>query len=182
MDEGLEVRVDDERCPGAIAEITEGELTPLPRHGHHEDWTTALHPTTIALVQFIYGFSFQVTQVLLAAVKRVSLCCFDVGHERGEVFDPGVVTIICLVCDSCSSRLPVEKVEGVGVEFCGDVDRRACFPFVVPEGEEVDAGLEFVLDGGDLIVDDGVVDLVETLFGEEALILDWALWLFAPWM
>ena len=178
LDEGLEVRVDDERCPGAIAEITEGELTPLPRHGHHEDWTTALHPTTIALLQVIYVFALEVTQALLTPGEVLALCCLDVGHERGEVLDPRVVPVVCLVCDICSSRLPVEKVDGVGVEFCGDVDRRACFPFVVPEGEEVDAGLEFVLDGGDLIVGDGVVDLVETLFGEEAFVSEWALMIF----
>ena len=35
-DECFKIRVDYERCSCAIAEIAEGELTPLPRFGHHE--------------------------------------------------------------------------------------------------------------------------------------------------
>ena len=66
FDEGLEVRVDDEGCWGSIPEIAEGEVTPLPRFGHHEDLATALHPTTIAFVQVIDVFAFEVTQALLA--------------------------------------------------------------------------------------------------------------------
>ena len=98
----------------------------------------------------------------------MTLCCFDVGHDRGEVLDVGIMTLV--VGAICPIHLPVEKINGVGVEFGGDVDRRACFSFIVPEGEEIDAGLEFVLDGRDLIVGDGVVELVETLFAEEAVV------------
>ena len=143
--------LDNEWCSGAIAEISEGELTPFPRLGHHEDLTTALHSTTIALMQVVHVFALEVTQALLTPVEVVPFCSFDVGHERGEVFDPRVVSIVCLVS---ATSLPVEKVDRVRVEFGGDEDRRACLPFVVPEGEEVDAGLDFVLDGGDLIVGD----------------------------
>ena len=50
LDECLEVRLDDEGYPCAIAEIAEGELTPLPRLGHHEHLSTALNATTILLV------------------------------------------------------------------------------------------------------------------------------------
>ena len=158
LDECLEVRVDDEGCPGAIAEVAEGELTPLPRLGHHEDLTAALHSTTIALVQVINVFALEVTQALLTPVEVVPLCCLDVCHECGEVFDPRVVSIVCLLFGA--TRLPVEKIDGVGVEFGGDVDWCACLPFVVQEGEEVDAGFEFVFDSLDLIVGDWVVDYV----------------------
>ena len=85
LDQGLEVRVDEEGCRCATAEVPEGELTPLPRLGHHEALTAALHSTTIARVQDVYVFPFEVTQTLLTPVKSVSLFCFDVGHERGEV-------------------------------------------------------------------------------------------------
>ena len=50
-----------------------------------------------------------------------------------------------------------------------------CFPFVVPEGEEIEAHLEFVFDGVDLVVGDSVGDLIQTLFGEEAIVPEWAL-------
>ena len=105
LEEWLEVRLDDERRTGAFAEVAEGELTPFPRLGHHEDLTPALHPTTIALVQVIDVFALEVTQALLTPVEMVPICGFDVGHERGEVLDPRVVSIVCLVCDSCSSQI-----------------------------------------------------------------------------
>ena len=65
LDEGLEIRVDEEGCPCAIAEIAEVELTPHPRLGHHEELTTALHPTTIALLQVVHVFALEVIQALL---------------------------------------------------------------------------------------------------------------------
>ena len=77
----------------------------------------------------------------------------------------------------CLSRLsqlflqsPTRSVDGVGGEFGRDVDRRECFPLVVPDGEVLDAGLESVLDGGDLIVSDWVFDLTEPLFCDEAVV------------
>ena len=114
LDGCLEILVDDEGCPCAIAEIAEGEVTPLPRLGHHEDLPTALHSKTKALGQVIDVFSLEVSQALLAPVKGMTPCCFDVGHECGEVFDPCVLPIVCLVGDCCSCRLPVEQVDGVG--------------------------------------------------------------------
>ena len=96
----------------------------------------------------------------------MSLSCFDVGHERGEVFDPRLVSVV--VVPIWRTSLPVKKINCVGVEISGDVDRRACFPLIIPGGEEVDGGLEFVFDAGDVIVADGVVELVESLFCEEA--------------
>ena len=158
LDPWHEVRVDDEGCPSAIAEVAEGELTPHTRLGHKEDLTAALHSTTIALLQVLHVFALEVTQALLAPVNSVSLCCFDVGHEGGDVCDPRVVSVV--VVPICRTDLPLEKINRVGVEFAGDVDRRTCFPLIIQEGEEVDAGLEFVFDGGDLIVADGVVELV----------------------
>ena len=79
-------------------------------------------------------------------MEVLALCCLDVGHERGEVLDACIVSIDRIVVGS--TRLPVEEVDGVVVEFGRDVDRRACLPFVVPEGEEDAAGLDFVLDCG----------------------------------
>ena len=62
------------------------------------------------------------------------------------------------------------------------VDRRACFPFVVPEAEEIATHLEFVFDVGDLVVGDSAWDLVETLLCEEALVPEWALGIFGAQM
>ena len=73
LDEGLEVSVDDEGRPCAIAEVGEEELTPLPGLWHHEDLTAALHSTTIALLQVLHVFALEVTQALLAPVKGVLL-------------------------------------------------------------------------------------------------------------
>ena len=112
----------------------------------------------------------EATQALLTPAELLHFCCSDVGHERGGVLDPRVVPIVCLVSDSCSYRLPVEKVDGLRVEFAGDVDRRARLHFLVPQGEGVDSDLDFVVDGRDLIMCDGVVELIETLFCEEAVL------------
>ena len=51
LDQCLEVSLDEERCPGAIAEFAEGDFTPLGLLGDHEDLTAALHPKTILLMQ-----------------------------------------------------------------------------------------------------------------------------------
>ena len=98
----------------------------------------------------------------------MTLCCIDVGHEGGEVFVPGIVSIPCVVVGV--TRLPVDQVGGVRVVFGRDIEPRACLPFVVPEGEEVDACLAYVLGGGDLLVGDWVGDFVEPLFCEAAVV------------
>ena len=51
----------------------------------------------------------------------------------------------------------------------------SCIPVILPEVEEVDAHLEFVFDGGDLVVGHRISDLIETLFCEEAVVPKWAL-------
>ena len=109
-------------------------------------------------------------------MKCIALCGLDVSHERGEVFDPGVQPLFCLVVVSiCPARLPVEKVHGVGVEFGGVGDRRACFPIVGAEGEKVDAHSELVMDVWDRILGHRVWYLIETLLREEAIVPEWAL-------
>ena len=109
--------------------------------------------------------------------------CFDISHEGGEVWDTWIVSIACvLALGICPAHLPIEKVDGVWVEFGGDVDRCSCFPLIVPEGEEVDAHREIVLEGGDVIVGHLVWDLVETLFCEEAVVQEWSLRIFGAWM
>lgn len=47
-----------------------------------------------------------------------------------------------------------------------------------PKCEEVDADLEFIFDERDLIVGDWEGDLIETLFAEEALLLECPLGIF----
>ena len=178
LDERIEVRLDEEGGPGAIAQIGEGEVTPLPRLGHQEDLTTALNPSTIALVEVIHVFAFEVSKTRLPPMKSLYLCSFYVGHEREEVFDPCVVSVV--VVSISGTSLPVEKINCVGVEFVGDVDRCACLPFVVLEGGELDSGLDFVLDGGDVIMGDGVVDLLKPLFCEEAVVPDGMMRIFRP--
>ena len=52
--------------------------------------------------------------------------------------------------------------------------------FIVPGGEEIDAHLQFVFYGGDLLIGDCVADLLETLFCDEAVVPDWANMIFGP--
>ena len=104
---------------------------------------------------------------------------FDVGHERGEVFDTCIISTSCLVVRAIGpTSFQLEKVDVVWVWLGGDVDRCSCFPFVIPEGEKVDADLEFVFDCGYLVVRDWVYDLVEHHFGVEALVAEWLLGIF----
>ena len=93
MDQGLEVRIHEEGRLGAIALIAEVELTQLPRLGHHEAMTTALQAKTIALVQVVHVFALEVSTALLTPVEELPLCCLDVGHERGVVCVPGIVSL-----------------------------------------------------------------------------------------
>ena len=106
----LEGRLDEERCLCAIGEIAEGELTPLPRVGHQEDLSGALHRNTKTFMQVIYVFPSKVMQALLTPEMTVSRGRFDLSHDGGEVFDPGIMTAACLVGFTiCPNRLPVEK-------------------------------------------------------------------------
>ena len=73
FDKGMEVCVEDEGYPGAIAEIAAGELIPLPRLRHHEFLSTAVHATTIMLMQFEYVLTFEVTHAFLTPKKSVPL-------------------------------------------------------------------------------------------------------------
>ena len=75
-----------------------------------------------------------------------------------------------------------ENVDRVCGEFVGEVERCSCFPFLVPEREEVDAGLEFDLDGGDLVMFHWVFDLVESRLCEEAVVAEWPLRIFRAWV
>ena len=77
--------------------------------------------------------------------------------------------------DNHHNRGPVAKIDRVWVGLGGDRDRGASFTFVLLEGEEVDAHLEFVVACRHLVVGDWELDLVETLFGEEALAPECAL-------
>ena len=54
----------------------------------------------------------------------------------------------------------------------GDVERGTRIPFIIQEGEEIETDFEFVFDGRDLVVGGMVLDLLETLFGEEALVAE----------
>ena len=130
-------------------------------------------------MQVVHVFALDVTQVLVTPLEMLPLCCLDVGHERGEVLVPGVVPIVCLVR---ATRLRVEKINGVGVESGEHVELRACLRIIVPKVEEIDAGLDFVLDGRDLIMGEWVLDLIEPLFGEEAVVPEWALAIFGALM
>ena len=103
-------------------------------------------------------------------MKSVSVCFFDVGHERGEILDPCIVSIaIVVVGVICAIRVPIEKIDRVWVWFVRDVIRVSSFPFIVPEGEEVDAEFEFVFDGRYLVVFDMVFDCIEAFIGEEGI-------------
>ena len=74
----------------------------------------------------------------------------------------------------------LQKFDGVRIRFGRDLDVRSYFPFINPEREEVHAEFQFVLDGEDFVVVVGVLDLVETLYCEEALVPYWALGMFGP--
>ena len=45
LEQGLEVILYEEGSQAAISKIAEGEITPLPRVGHHEAFSTGLHHT-----------------------------------------------------------------------------------------------------------------------------------------
>ena len=103
----------------------------------------------------------------------MSRCRFAVSHQPGEVFDSGIMTTSCLVVGAiCPTNLAEEKIAGVGVRLCGNVERGARIPFIIQEGEEIETDFEFVFDGRDLVVGGMVLDLLETLFGEEALVAE----------
>ena len=76
-------------------------------------------------------------------MKLVTLCCFNVGHEGGEVVDPRILTLAG--ASICPDRRPVEKVNEFGVGLVRDEDRCACTPFIVPKCEEVEQILIFSL-------------------------------------
>ena len=82
----------------------------------------------------------------------------------------------------CPTSLPLEKVDRVGVWLDGNLERCSGFPFFLTEGELVDAHLEYVFDGRDLVVGGRVFDLVDTIFGEEALVPESALGMFCTRM
>ena len=107
FEEQLQIRENDESCPCAIADNADGVDTPLPRRWYHEFLSTALHSTTIVHVQLVLVFALEVTTASLAPLKRVTFCCLDVGHERGQVLDPHVVPVVCLVSGICFSNLAV---------------------------------------------------------------------------
>ena len=87
--------------------------------------------------------------------------------------------LVCLlVCPILPARLAVENVDGVCVEIGGDVDRGSCFHLIIPECEDIDADFEFVLYSRHLVVGDWVLDYVDTLFCEETVVPEWALWIF----
>ena len=131
------------------------------------------------LMQIEYVLALEVAQAFLAPEEEVALCCFDVGHERGEILDPCIVSItIVVVGVICASRVPIEKIDRVWVWFVRDIDRVSSFPFIVPEGEEVDAEFEFVFDGGYLVVFDRLFDCIEAFFGEELFVPAGTLWIF----
>ena len=97
----------------------------------------------------------EVTPALIPPGDEIFPCWLDVGHEGGQVIDPAVLSIPCLVVDAiCPNSFPVEKVDAVGVWFGGNVERRASLPFMLPGAEEINADFEFVLDCTDLIVGD----------------------------
>ena len=50
---------------GAIREVTVGEVTPIPWLGHEVDLSTALHTTTVALMQLEFGLILEVTRHVL---------------------------------------------------------------------------------------------------------------------
>ena len=121
----------------------------------------ALHPNPILVIQLKYLFTFEFTQALITPEEVLPLCCLDVSKERVDVLDPCILPLVSLVvAASCPAGLPLEKVDDVGVDFGEDVDRRACYPFFVKEGEEFDALLEFDSDRGYLIVCDLFLDFV----------------------
>ena len=131
-------------------------------------------------MQLEYTLALEVTQALLSQLKSLPRCCFDVAHERAEVNDPGIITRV--VGAIRFARLALENVDGVGLDLVGDGDRGGRLQFIFPAGEEVDADLELVIDGRDLLVLDSVSELIEKLFGEEALVPEWALWMFGSRM
>ena len=143
LDNCFEVGVDDEGRPGAIGVFAEVGFTPLSWLGHHEDLTAALQTTTVSIDEVEYVFTLEMTQARLTPVERIALCCFDVSHEEGEILNPPVASID--VAPICPARLPIEKVNGVGVWLAIDVDRCPRHLFVIPEGGEVDAHLELAL-------------------------------------
>ena len=118
LEECLDVRLYHEGCLCAIAEVTEGELTPLPWLGHHEDLAAALHPMTRFFMHFEYVLTLHLTQPLLTPEEVLPLCCYDVGDERGVVHYPGIMSTACfLVGAICPTRLPVETVDVLGVSL-----------------------------------------------------------------
>ena len=74
------------------------------------------------------------------------------------------------------------KVDSVCAGLSGNVDWCSCFPFIVAEGDEVDGQLKIIHDCTDLVVCEWVLDLVETLFCEEAVVPEWALRIFGAWV
>ena len=168
----LEVRVYEECCLCATAEVAAGEMTPLPWLGHHEGLTAALNRKAILLMQVEYVLALEVTQALLTKKKSVSRCRFPVSHERGDVFDSGIMTTSCSVVGAiCPTISAVEKIAGVGVG-CAHVELGARIHFIIQQWEEIETDFEFVFDGRDLVVGGMVLDLLETLFGEEALVAE----------
>ena len=94
-------------------------------------------------MQFAYVLALEVFHAPLTPEEVLPLCSFDVGYESGEVCDRAVKTAASFVFGGiCATRLPAENVDGDGEGIAGDVDLCACFPFIVPVGEEVAANLD----------------------------------------
>ena len=166
-----------------MAEIGEAVLTPLPRFGHNKYLSTDVHSTTIMLMQNEYVLAFEVAQSFLTPEMMVAVWCFDVGHECGEVLDPCIVSFaLCVLGLIWNSQVPLEKIALVCVWFVTDVDRISCFPFIVPEGDEVAAEFELVFDAGYLALFDRVFDCIKTFFREKGLVSLWVLWIIGARM
>ena len=112
-------------------------------------------------------------------MNSVSHGRFDVRNEGGEVFDPAIMSTACLVLGTvCATSQPKENVDGFTVVHGGNVERCSYFTNITREREEVEAQQDLVYDCRDLILGDWVLDLLETLVGEEALLSELAQWIF----
>lgn len=83
----------------------------------------------------------------------VPLCCIHVAHEGERGSDPGKLSIpSVLVGPISATSLPVEMVDCDWEGFDGAEDRSVFFSLIIPEGEEVGADFELVLDCKDLVL------------------------------
>ena len=90
------------------------------------------------------------SQALLTEVEAASFSYNNGGEEAGDLLCPGVLFIGLGPIWPIS--LAIDKVHRVHVFFARDVDRSSRNPLIVTEAEEVDAPIEPVLDGSDLVV------------------------------